>query len=102
MNARKIVGLVGLLVAVVGAFCTIPYAAAILVLIGLVVGTAIAPEDHVRVIVSALALASLSGVLTAIPAVGPYLAAILTNVSVITAGAALMIIVLNIYRRFKP
>ena len=102
MNARKIVGLLGLLVAVVGAFCTIPYAATVLVLVGLVVGTAIVAEDHVRVIVSALALASLSGALIPIPALGPYLAAIFANVSVITAGAALMIISLNIYRRFKP
>jgi len=102
MNAKKIVGLLGLLVAIVGAFWTIPYAAAILVVIGLVAGIGIAAEDHVRVIVSAIALATLSGALTPIPAVGPYLAAILSNVSMVTAGAALMIIILNIYRRFKP
>jgi hypothetical protein len=102
MNATKIVGLVGLLIAIVGAFVTIPYAAAILVIIGLVSGTANAAADHVRVIVSAIALATLSGALTPIPGVGSYLAAIFTNISMITAGAALIIISLNIYRRFKP
>jgi hypothetical protein len=102
MNATKIVGLIGLLLAIVGGFVTIPYAAAILVIIGLFVGIGIAAQDHVRVIVSAIALATLSGALTPIPALGPYLAAILINVSMMTAGAALMIIGLNIYRRFKP
>jgi hypothetical protein len=102
MNATKIVGLIGLLVAIVGAFVSIPYAAAILVIIGLVTGTGIAAADHVRVIVSAIALATLSGALTPIPGIGPYLAAIFTNISMLTAGAALIIISMNIYRRFKP
>jgi hypothetical protein len=102
MSVQKIVGWIALIVAVVGVFTSIPYEATILVVAGLIVGCFIAAEDHVRVIVTALALAALSGTLGPIPAVGSYLAAILANIGVVTAGAALMIILLNIYRRFKP
>lgn len=102
MSATKIAGLIGLLLAVVAAFVDVPYAGAALVLIGAFVGWAIAAEDHVRVIVSAVALAGLSGVLREIPQAGDYLASIYGNVSQVTAGAALMIISCNIYRRFKP
>ncbi len=102
MNVPKIVGWIALAVAIVGAFVHIPYLAAILVVAGLVVGCFIAAEDHVRVIVTALALTTLSGTLGAIPAVGSYLVTILSNFAVVTSGAALMIIVLNIYRRYKP
>ena len=54
MNAQKIVGLVAILLAIVGAFVTIPYAAAILLILGLFVGLSIIPDHHVRVMVSAL------------------------------------------------
>ena len=61
MNPFKIVGWVGLAIAIVGAFVEIPYAGLLLVLLGLVGGVAIAAEDHVRLLVSALVLTSLSG-----------------------------------------
>ena len=57
MNPFKLIGWAGIAVAVVGAFVEIPYAALILVLLGLVVGVSIATEDSARVIVTALALA---------------------------------------------
>jgi hypothetical protein len=53
MNAQKIVGLIAILLAIVGAFVTIPYAAAILLILGLFVGLSIIPDHHVRVMVSA-------------------------------------------------
>jgi hypothetical protein len=102
MNAQKIVGLIGVLLAIVGAFVTIPYAAAILLIIGLFLGLSIIPDHHVRVIVSALALATLSHTFDAIPQLGSYLATILSNLGVLAAGAALMIILRNMYARFKP
>lgn len=102
MNAQKIVGLVAVALAVVGAFVVIPNLAAILVVLGLIGGYFIDGADHVRVIVSALALAALAGTLAAIPAVGDKLAAIVGNIGVIAAGAAIMIIMRNVYRRFKP
>ena len=102
MNVQKILGLLGLAVAIVGAFVTIPYAALILLVLGLVIGWSIAPEHHVRVIVSALALYAFAGAFTAVPTIGVYLQAIVTNIGQLAAGAALTIILVNVYNRFKP
>ena len=102
MNPFKIVGWVGLAIAIVGAFVEIPYAGLLLVLLGLVGGVAIAAEDHVRVLVSALVLTSLSGVLTHIPEIGGYLTGIFGYLGVFAAGASIMIISRNIWRRYKP
>jgi len=102
VNVMKILGWVGLLVAVLGAFMDVPYYGAILVVLGLIVGFNIAGEDHVRVLVTALVLGTLSGVLNEIPEIGSYLAKIFSGIGVLTAGAALMIISRNVYNRFKP
>lgn len=102
MNVQKILGLLGLAVAIVGAFVTIPYAALILLVLGLVIGWSIAGEHHVRVIVSALALYAFAGAFTAVPTIGTYLQAVVTNIGQLAAGAALTIILVNIYNRFKP
>lgn len=102
MNLQKILGLVAVALAIVGAFVTIPNAAAVLVVLGLVIGFSIDGADHVRVIVSALALNYLSEKLGSIPAVGGYLTNIVGSIGVATAGAAIMIILRNVYARFKP
>jgi hypothetical protein len=102
MNFIKIVGLIAVLLSIVGAFVTIPSLAAILVILGLIGGYTIDGADHVRVIVSALALTALAGTLNAIPSVGGYLTAIVGNLGVLASGAAIMIILRNVYARFKP
>lgn len=102
VNPFKIVGWIALAIAVVGAFADIPYAGALLVLLGLVGGYAIAAEDHVRVLVSALVLTSLSGVLMNIPELGQYLTSIFSAAGTFAAGAALMIVTGNIWKRYKP
>ncbi|HZF25206.1 MAG TPA: hypothetical protein VEZ88_03010 [Steroidobacteraceae bacterium] len=102
MNATKIVGLIGILLAIVGAFVAIPYAAAILLILGLFIGLSILPDHHVRVMVSALVLAGLSHAFDAIPQVGSYIATILSNFGVLVAGGALMIVMRNTWARFKP
>jgi hypothetical protein len=102
MKFMTILGLVGVGLAVVGAFVAIPHLAAVLVILGLIAGLTIEGPDHVRVIVSALALTALAGTLNAIPSVGGYLTAIVSNFGVILSGAAIMIIVRNIYARVKP
>jgi hypothetical protein len=102
MQARKIVALVGIALAVVGAFVAIPNLAAILLIAGLFIGLSIDGADHVRVIVSALALVALSGSMSSIPAIGGPLAAILTNFGLAATGTAIMIILRNMYARFKP
>jgi hypothetical protein len=102
VNPFKIVGWVAIAIAVLGAFIDIPYAGLLLVLLGLAAGYAIAAEDHVRVLVSALVLTSLSGVLMNIPELGQYLTSIFSAAGTFAAGAALTIITRNIWRRYQP
>ena len=102
MSVQKIAFLVALLLAVVAAFATIPYAALILAVLGLIGGLTVVAEEHVRVIVSALALKYFADIFGAIPQVGGYVTSIIGNVALIAAGAALMIIFRNIYGRVKP
>ncbi len=102
MNPFKLIGWAGIAIAVVGAFVDIPYAALLLVLLGLVAGMSVSVEDSVRVIVTALALGSLSGVLMNIPEVGMYLTKIFSAGGTFVAGAALTRISRNVWDRFKP
>jgi hypothetical protein len=102
VNPFKIVGWVAIAIAVLGAVIEIPYAGMLLVLLGLVAGYAMAAEDHVRVLVSALVLASLSGVLMNIPELGQYLTSIFSAAGTFAAGAALMIVACNVWKRYKP
>ena len=102
MNVTKIIGLLGVLLAIVAAFVNVPYAAPILAIAGVVVGLSVAGEHHVRVIVSAMALLALASTFNGIPGVGPSITAILGNFGILAAGAALLIIVRNMYERLKP
>lgn len=102
MNPFKLIGWAGIAIAVVGAFVEIPYAALLLVLLGLVAGISVATEDSTRVIVTALALAGLSGVFTNIPEVGGYVTKIFSAGGTFVAGAAMTIISRNVWNRFKP
>ena|SRR5687767_1757282 len=105
VNPFKIIGWIGIAIAIIGAFVDggIPYAGLLLVLLGLAGGYAIAAEDHVRVLISALVLNALSGVFAGnIPEVGGYLTSIFAALGTFAAAAALMIITRNIWRRYKP
>ena len=102
MNPFKLIGWLAIAIAIVGAFVEIPYAGLLLVLLGLIGGYAIAAEDHVRVLVTALVLTSLSGVLMNIPEIGRYLTAIFSAAGTFVAGAAITIITRNVWRRYKP
>ena len=102
MTGQKIVGLIGLAIAIVGAFVAIPYIALVLLILGLIAGWSIAREDTVRVIVTALALTAFAHYFDVVPAVGGYIAAILANFGLLTAGAAIMLILRNLHARFWP
>lgn len=102
MNPFKLIGWAAIAISVISAFVASEYWGLILVLLGLVAGIAIAAEDHVRVLVSALVLASLYGVLNNIPEVGDDLARIVSAAGVFAAGAALTIIARNVWNRYKP
>jgi len=95
-------GLAAVALAVVGAFVEIPYLPLILLLLGLVVAISVATEDSVRVMVTALVLASLSGVWMHIPEVGGYIAKIFAAGGTFVAGAAMTLITRNVWNRFKP
>ena len=102
MNPFKLIGWAAIALAVVGAFIEIPYIGLILLLLGLVVGVSIATEDSVRVLATALVLASLSGVFMNIPEVGEYLTKIFSAGGVFVAGGAMTMISRNVWNRFKP
>ena len=100
MAVEKIIGLVGIVVAIVGTFVAIPYIALILLVAGLIIGFSIVRGDHVRV--AALALTAFAHNFDAIPQVGTDLSTTVANGALMTAGAALMIMMRNIYARFMP
>jgi hypothetical protein len=101
MNVYKIVGIIGLLIAIVAAFVNIPYAMELMAIAGVIVALNIAPEDSVRVIVSAIAIPVVAGLFNGLPAVGTHITAILTNIGYVLGGAALLIILRNIVNRVK-
>ena len=86
MNPFKLIGWAAIAIAVLSGFVEIPYAGALLVVLGLVSGVPIAAEDHVRVLATALVLASLSGVLGNIPEAGMYLAPDIRETALKTVG----------------
>ena len=103
VNIQKIIMLVALVIALVAAFTTaIPYDDLILAVLGAIVGFWIVPDEHVRVLVSALVLRFLADTFGTIPSAGEYVTAIVLNVATVAAGAALMIVARNIFNRVKP
>jgi len=102
MNAYKIAGWIGALLAILSAFVPIPYAGAIMAIAGVVVGIGVVADHYVRVIASAIALNLLANAFGGIPGLGPYLTAILSGFGVVAAGAAILIIVRNMWTRLKP
>ena len=101
MNPFKLVGWAGIAVAVISAFVEFEYSTTILVVLGLVAGVGIAVEDSVRVIVTAMFLATTT-VLMTIPGVGEPLAKIYSALGMFAAGAALMLFTRNMWNRYKP
>jgi hypothetical protein len=102
VNLYKIVGWVGIALAVITAFVNVPYGGLLMAIAGGVVAFSIAGEHHVRVIVSALALHMIADAFNGLPGIGPAITHILSNFGTVAAGAALLIIVRNVYERFKP
>lgn len=101
MNIHKIVGIIGLLIAIAAAFVRIPYAMELLAIAGIIVALNIAAEDSVRVIVSAVAIPVVAGLFNELPAVGTHVTAILTNIGYLIGGAALLIILRNVLNRLR-
>jgi len=102
VNIYKIVGLIGVALSVLAAFVTVPYAAPLIAIAGAVISVNIAAEHNVRVIVSAIGLHVLGSSFDGIPAVGSYVTSILENFGTMASGAAILIILRNMYDRLRP
>ena len=102
MDLPKIIRLVTVVFAVVAGLVTIPMAAVIIAILGLVTGYYVEEDRRVPVMVLALTLATVHGALGAIPAVGEYLSAILASLSSAASAAACTVIVMQIVERVKP
>ncbi len=102
MSIDKIVGLIGIAVAILSAFVTIPHVVMILVIAGLIVGFWVASADHVRLILTALALFLFAPNFATAPLVGKYITAIMMSGGYMAMGASIMAILRNLYERFRP
>jgi hypothetical protein len=98
----RIVGLIGIAIAILSGFVVIPHVFLILVIAGLIVGFWVPSSDHVRLIVTTLALMVFAGNFNPAPYVGNYIMAILASGGHMAMGASIMVILQNLYDRFRP
>ncbi len=102
MGVDKIVKLVGVLVAVVAAFVTIPFSGVAVALLGIAGAWYIAEDDRSRFLIAAVALNLAQGGLDGITAVGPFITTALGGLNGLFMAAAATVIVLGIVDRLKP
>jgi hypothetical protein len=102
MGVDKIIKLVGVLVAVVGAFVAIPFGGAAVAVLGIAGAWFIADEDRSRFLIAAVALSVAHSGLNAIPVVGPYIGTALGGLNGLFLAAAATVIVLGTVDRLKP
>ncbi len=97
MSPVSIIRWIAIAIAVVSAFVAIPYGVLAMVVLGAgLVFMGVTAVDRILYLVIAVALGSVASGLGAIPAVGEYITAILTNVStIVNAGAAVVIVVIT-------
>ena len=98
MSPLKVATWLALAISVIAAFVMIPYAALVLVVLGLAAGSKWSRDDSVRVIVTAMFLVGVTA-LDAVPQIGTQLGAILGNVGQVAAGASIALIARNIWAR---
>ena len=102
MSPLKVVRLLALAIAVIGAFVTIPEAALVMVLLGVALGFLSDQADkdnRTFFLIFAIALATMSGTADGLPVVGGHITTILGNLSDIISAAAVAIIIMVIKDR---
>ena len=102
MSPLKVVRLLTLAIAVIGAFVAIPEAALVMILIGVALGFLSDQADkdnRTFFLIFAIALASMSGAVDGLPVIGGYVTAILGNLSDIVTAAAVAVILMVIKDR---
>jgi len=87
-----------LVVAVVGAFATIPYIATILLVLGAISVIGNTQEDNLRTYAVAVVLLVGSKELAVVPSAGTYLAAIFGGIGTAAFGASALGVLLSVYR----
>lgn len=104
MGVGQIIKIVGVLVAVVaGLWADFPSAAMVIAILGVVGGYFIDAEDRMRALVAAIALgAGVAAGANAIPAIGPYITGIMTQLGALYAAASVTCILMTIYEKLKP
>ncbi len=100
-KAFAVVRLVAIALAIVTAFATVPYAAAILLVLGMIGSIATKPEDAMRIYAVAIVLSIVPKALDAIPEAGTYLNAIFASLGLVFAGLAVGNVVKGAYNRVK-
>lgn len=98
----KIAGLarvLGIVLAIVAAFVTIPNldVALVLVVLGLIAGLAYNEETAMRLFLVILVLPAVAIALNTIPAIGAQLGSVATNVALAAAGAAATVVALRLF-----
>ncbi len=102
MGVDKIVKLVGVVVAIVAAFVTIPMSDLIVALLGIAGAWFIAEDDRSRFLIAAVALNVAQGGLNGINEVGPLITTALGGLNGLFLAAAATVIVLGTVDRLKP
>lgn len=103
---RKIIGLVGLvgiLLAIVSAFYTVPQlnVAAALVVIGVIAGIGYAEERVVGLLLAVLVYPVAAAALLLVPEVGASLSTIMMNIGLLAAGVASTVLAMRVFNIAK-
>lgn len=92
---------IGVLLAIVAAFVTIPLVATILLVLGAIAAITNTAEDNTRLYTITVVLFLVAKSVAVIPTVGPYLASIFVNLDTALIGASLMAVALGLYARVR-
>ena len=105
MGPGKIIMIVTVVVALVaGLMGGFPQSALVIAVLGAVSGYFVEADDRMRFLVAALAIATFSGALGAIPAVGQYISAALgsNGLAAAYAAGAVTVLVMGLVDKLKP
>ena len=96
-----ILRLVGIALAIVTAFATVPYVAPILLVLGLVASIDVKPDDSMRIYAAAILLNLVPKAFDVIPTVGSDLNDMLSSFGLVYAGVAVGVVAKGLYTRVK-
>jgi hypothetical protein len=89
------------LLAIAGAFVTVPYLAIALLLLGFISAITNTPENNTRIFLITIVLLLGAKTLAVIPTAGDSLATVFGNLGIALFGACVMAVVLGVYARVR-